>query len=750
MSNTLSNPVEDGLIQGAAAFQDDVNIKLFNDIIAFIVKTTEVETLPVIRELSENHLWYSKAGESNIQEQYGFRYFGELLERFEERTNADIRDIRAVAFALAYAKPLLTDDMFVGNQKRDFINRVKAITAGDTYLKGAVYLLCDNDNAAPAALEELEQAEYTRTEELVFVMSLYDSFDRAFEVFKPQLLNLIGKSRSIPVYGNMGIFAWLFKRFEALLKSCRSKDMALIRALAALPVSFVKAGDKNHTIMLESGYTAEDIVYANGTVLLFKPVRNTLYQHSIVTEKIVVELCRTFINSENTHSDDTYNYLKWLLIAYDSFEIKLQGYKGIIDAVKQDIVIKNPQTFIWLYRFNKKLDIYYFDVLDDKWDILANELGASVYSKLFDNQLIHVKDITTAQINAYIQKHDELTLSSYISTFGMEHEYKRNDVFSLMVERDIINLTDELATCLSLSSYNGKDSGNKPAMLEYIESKVKGLHSRKSFDFFKCFLNDYDFDNMHSLFSERSYYGRSDTHFFLDEFYDRNSYSNSYSRREEHIKIKRDFLSEEEHRMLLGWLDDYMYLYRADEYIDFAVNIIHEPFVSTLYPKDELRYIYNSICEMDSRSMQQYSSDLKRIFLSEDELQAEKEAENASHQRQKELEMQQHTQNLRDSFEEYFDNSFESVTKYLDKHKYSFRDKDVVWHIVAENLERVFAANGYVMDTKETGRFIKLSGQLIKDGFYTLAEFKKHLSNIKEDETYVKNNGTLESDSCDD
>ena len=92
---TPSNPIEDGLIQYVEVFQKDVNIKLFNDIIAFIAKTTDVETRPIYRDLSENHLWYSRSEDENIQEQYGFRYFGELLERFEDRTNADVKDIFA-------------------------------------------------------------------------------------------------------------------------------------------------------------------------------------------------------------------------------------------------------------------------------------------------------------------------------------------------------------------------------------------------------------------------------------------------------------------------------------------------------------------------------------------------------------------------------------------------------------------------------------------------------------------------------
>lgn len=49
--------------------------------------------------------------------------------------------------------------------------------------------------------------------------------------------------------------------------------------------------------------------------------------------------------------------------------------------------IKNPKTFIELY---KTLDdnIFEFNILDNKWDIVANEIEEKEYMKLFDNYLL--------------------------------------------------------------------------------------------------------------------------------------------------------------------------------------------------------------------------------------------------------------------------------------------------------------------------------------------------------------------------
>ena len=50
-------------------------------------------------------------------------------------------DLRAIALALGFTNELLTREMFVGSQKRDFVEKIKKQAASDIYLTGALYLL---------------------------------------------------------------------------------------------------------------------------------------------------------------------------------------------------------------------------------------------------------------------------------------------------------------------------------------------------------------------------------------------------------------------------------------------------------------------------------------------------------------------------------------------------------------------------------------------------------------------------------
>ena len=108
-------------------FRGKININLFNEVIAFVMATSAEEALPIHKSLTEKHLWDSQTSENAIRKQYGFRYFGELLERFEENFDSDITDIRAIALAM------LEGTIF--NPER----LLKAICGTPTYKSGGEY-----------------------------------------------------------------------------------------------------------------------------------------------------------------------------------------------------------------------------------------------------------------------------------------------------------------------------------------------------------------------------------------------------------------------------------------------------------------------------------------------------------------------------------------------------------------------------------------------------------------------------------
>jgi hypothetical protein len=83
------------------------------------------------------------------------RYPGEVLERFEEKLGDDVQVFRALALALGNTCAIQSDNMFVGNQRGAFLQKLRRSAGEDVYLQGALYLL-ETDAAQRHALLEKE------------------------------------------------------------------------------------------------------------------------------------------------------------------------------------------------------------------------------------------------------------------------------------------------------------------------------------------------------------------------------------------------------------------------------------------------------------------------------------------------------------------------------------------------------------------------------------------------------------------
>ena len=130
-------------------YEGEVNAGLLNDIVAFVLETAGAGHPQ--RQLVRGRCLFYDNGSSgdSLQDKYGFLYLGELLERYEARFGMALCDLRAIALALGYTMELLTDEMFVGSQRGDFLRKVRQQSQGDIYLTAARYLLADEKGRRP-------------------------------------------------------------------------------------------------------------------------------------------------------------------------------------------------------------------------------------------------------------------------------------------------------------------------------------------------------------------------------------------------------------------------------------------------------------------------------------------------------------------------------------------------------------------------------------------------------------------------
>lgn len=163
------------IIPAYSTFQKDIDLTLYHAFAELVVQTAQDgEARILYRQLEARQIWQEDQNVSSYFEAYSLRYPGEVLERFEEKLGTDIRILRALALALGYTRRCQADTMFVGNQRNDFIQKLRRTTGTDVYLQGALYLLETDALRRRTRLDELAAREYARTEEALFVLSLFD------------------------------------------------------------------------------------------------------------------------------------------------------------------------------------------------------------------------------------------------------------------------------------------------------------------------------------------------------------------------------------------------------------------------------------------------------------------------------------------------------------------------------------------------------------------------------------------------
>lgn len=114
------------IIPAYSTFQKDIDLTLYHAFAELVVQTAQDgEARILYRQLEARQIWQEDQNVSSYFEAYSLRYPGEVLERFEEKLGTDIRILRALALALGYTRRCQADTMFVGNQRNDFIQKLR-------------------------------------------------------------------------------------------------------------------------------------------------------------------------------------------------------------------------------------------------------------------------------------------------------------------------------------------------------------------------------------------------------------------------------------------------------------------------------------------------------------------------------------------------------------------------------------------------------------------------------------------------
>ena len=627
-------------------YNDKLNIDLFNETIALAFSTTEnAKLVPAVRERLCSVFWYKETKLTTYFEESGIRYLGELLERYGEHLGDTLHNLRALAAAVAWIKPVMTDSMFVGRQKSDFIEKLRQ-NIDDPYIAASLYMLAEEDEHK-SLRQKLLTTTYRHIEEAIYSLSVLQDCPDALSCMRTQLIRLLGCERSLPIEGNIGLIAWMIHHYRDDILSCRKKENALLRAFIHLNDSYVREKDSAYRILSEAGYSHREILAAN-SLLVWEHTRNMpgLNPDSIPAEKLATAYVAHCLNGNELPSEFSLGYISELLKVYQKFEIRYEGYECLWDAVASQLDIQCPEIMIWMIETAQLNYPYSYDVLDRKWDVLSSQIEFDRYHKLFRDQLFSARSQDSEHIRLILARYQELTGHDYLENFDT-YDSGETKIFSVFVDNGLLNLWEHFQNHLDSVADQCSYSPNR-----YIWEYARDVSSQYAFEFWKMFFTQYTYTDVPKFWTRNLFH----------ENFLKSNYS-SYSPYNYSLRYLRPVLSSDDNRMLLDWIDQSVFTTSPNQYVSFVLNFLRSEDTGKLYSIDELRPVYASLRHLEPNNAA--VNEFRQRFLKEEELEQERLAAEAAHDAQKRRAWEKALEEKRTILSERYDGSYQSLVKML-------------------------------------------------------------------------------------
>lgn len=678
------------IIPTYSAYQKVIDLTLYHAFAELIVQMAQDDEERILyRQQEVRQIWQRDQNVSGYFETYSLRYPGEVLERFEEKLGTDMRILRALALALGCTRQCQADTMFVGNQRNDFIQKLRRTARTDVYLQGALYLLETDAPQRRARLDELAAREYARTEEALFVLSLFDDPEAGYQAIRPQLTRLFGPDRTLSLEWNFGVLEWFIRFYAEEAKRYRGKNDLVLRTLMKLPYMNMKPDSREFSVLHTAGYSMEEITMANSLAVWADRIPDRLSSKGIVAEKIAVACVRMLLNGPDGQPEEIYAYIGWLFQVYKKFEVRYEGYQDLWAAIQTGLAPTAPQTILWMNQTIKRQFPYRFDVFDPRYDILANELSNEEYAELFTVQMLRSR--AAIPLRRWLTRYQALTGVEYIEYFNKRHWLTLRS-FVLLVERKEINLWQFFE--------QHKGDGARAHPLELLEEYALKISSWRCFRFAQKLFSQYTFSQLQEIFGDNFY--------FHQKFVKKESY---YNKKVQSFSMVRPFLTAEQHRQLYDWIDASLFQTEPEYYDSFVLCALKAPVIQRIYDKPLLASVLRQLLTHDACSGYEVNQ-LKERFYSKEEMEADRKATAEQEEQEKERQWQQQVMKCQEKLASCYNGSAESLIQFM--HGYHFGEiRKAALGMVYEKLLEWPAGCAQTLEAAEMWKFFELCGSLV-------------------------------------
>lgn len=704
--------------------EERIDTRLLAQIRRLILELTDVKDAYIqFGEILGNSLYGEREETEPLEDMYGLRYPGEVLERYAEKIGDSPKIVRTLAMALAEMKPLLSNSMFVGTQYETFLKTVRKNAGTDIYCRGAWFLLEENPEKKAGLRKALWEHEWKDIMELLYLMSLFR--EDGLEKWKPDLARALGKERTIEVYGNQGLYIWIANHYAQKAKGYRKKEMNLLKAVCRLPLVNAEGTSPVKKWMLDAGYSEDEICFLNLAVLFGTELPERIVLSSITAERMALHACLRFLGSEEEYPKEVYELCTHLLALHESYEIKLDGMAGIFGSLKAgNLSIKSVGSYLALLPFSRKRNVparyFWIDLTERKWDCLQTMLEPGEYRNRVIETLAE-KNYPSETFSECVKKYEELTGEMLWQGFWTVEGYAGRLLFSKMAEKGMVDAA-------SLGRQYLKDYQELPkeewkskwtAMLGNMRHYLFTLNNEESYGIFCELIPAVGIQKADDVLQS---WGALGDIFGLD----------SYGWRYEKLHIVRECFNETQNRQLFYWAEQYVYENNPDHYADFLYAVLVSKKERAVLEQDEAAAAAKYMLEQ--MEMQGYKAQtLRNLYWTEEELaQYERQAQEQEAKKQEEEERQakeKERQNFQKFLEEHKETALEDLSDFF-SFKYGQRGEAAL-EISAGYLRKCCGQNGIHTTADGAVKLLRCFAELYKEKQLELEEIKKYINGLE-------------------
>lgn len=391
-------------------------------------------------------------------------------------------------------------------------------------------------------------------------------------MLKGKMVKILKTKQNLQVYEDWPVYVWIANTYRNRLKNYRKKDLNILKWLVKLSIINAKNADGALENQFQKlGYTVEEVTFLNFVMALRATHPDHLLKQSLVMERLALNVLKTFLPGSVGYPQQAYELCSYILKTYQLLPVCIDGHNKIQECLFDILEVKNIPSFLALYPFHEygQKEWHYIDLLDSKWDPLAQALTRKEFDFCVCETLIG-KDYTKEELVQYLEKYKVLIGEDYTQGFWEKTDYSLRKVFKILSEKgiiDIIRIMEEFIQSykadpdMFLSRKENPVYKKWNCMMSYIYLVMEKVENETAFLLLKLVITELGMQEIGSFIKSWNILERS---FSLAR----------YEIKNESCEIFRPFLSREEHRELFGWIEKHIFLEQTEEYPNFLIAIL--------------------------------------------------------------------------------------------------------------------------------------------------------------------------------